>query len=593
MRLVLSRSSSEGPKGAAQQDLASYGEVKDINISNSQPALERLKELERKPPQIEPSDKFSVNELTLQQPNNSKALQDVDLKNTYANETSEVSDEVDSCKDNGKKSLPKTSVHKRFDSTKEESHESKSLGARGVTLATSGKRRQENDYGNAFYSPVNGDSKNGVLMDDTEQTGEELNTDGESVYYDDSVNSGYSNTDLVLSHFPSADVHLLEAIDRVTRKRQSSSPAGSCPSVVADTITEDSPPAVDSEKSMSVANNPHGLLTSTEDSVVPLLGPQPDLIPESVRCKPPKPAKPEGLCLRRSSIDRPFQPPPVPSPASSQSSSLNIEGPTPTFRVKHTRPMPPPRTSSVKSGGSSASDSSGNLSKTRSLPLSNEVPSLKEATNNHPSVESVNSLQNNPKPSVPRRNPAYSISVNGTDTSLASTSSEELKKSPSVITSAAYVASTGKTISSTTSSNLPASTAVIIPGIAKDNQSAENAVAISQRKDVSDDEGGSSFNKRHNSGIDIHVTVTVKPCAPGTLADLKQQRSLNRGGPASDSLSLNGGEDNKGYETLSGASESTPQYRAPVSPTLTPRRYHGQPSEYPSPAESRSCCVIL
>lgn len=122
----------------------------------------------------------------------------------------------------------------------------------------------------------------------------------------------------------------------------------------------------------------------------------------------------------------------------------------------------------------------------------------------------------------------------------------------------------------------------------------------------------SQIGEQGGSKIDIHVTVTVNPFSPGTLSDLKKQRALSRASqssytlqPASSTYSLSSPPPE--YEShIQQHSNSSPEfnassirvdsvtYRPPSSPTLTPRKFCGDPNEIiGGPAESRSCCSLM
>lgn len=108
------------------------------------------------------------------------------------------------------------------------------------------------------------------------------------------------------------------------------------------------------------------------------------------------------------------------------------------------------------------------------------------------------------------------------------------------------------------------------------------------------------------SKIDIHVTVTVNPFSPGTLADLKKQRALSRASqssytlsPAASTYSLTTPEyDPRTHGrnpefTASSVRVDTVSYRPPTSPSLTPRKFCGDPAEVIGGVDAQSCCCMM
>lgn len=108
------------------------------------------------------------------------------------------------------------------------------------------------------------------------------------------------------------------------------------------------------------------------------------------------------------------------------------------------------------------------------------------------------------------------------------------------------------------------------------------------------------------SKIDIHVTVTVNPFSPGTLADLKKQRALSRASqssytlsPAASTYSLTTPEyDPRTHGrnpefTASSVRVDTVSYRPPASPSLTPRKFCGDPAEVIGGVDAQSCCSMM
>ena len=125
--------------------------------------------------------------------------------------------------------------------------------------------------------------------------------------------------------------------------------------------------------------------------------------------------------------------------------------------------------------------------------------------------------------------------------------------------------------------------------------------------------GGGSGMMTHSgeggSKIDIHVTVTVNPFSPGTLADLKKQRALSRASqnsytlsPASStastySLSKSDYEPRPhphGSEfSASSVRVDTVSYRPPASPSVAPRKFCGNPLEVIGGVDAHSCCCLM
>lgn len=131
----------------------------------------------------------------------------------------------------------------------------------------------------------------------------------------------------------------------------------------------------------------------------------------------------------------------------------------------------------------------------------------------------------------------------------------------------------------------------------------------------------STLNNRGDGAnkIDIHVTVTVNPFSPGTLSDLKKQRALSRasqnsftlsgaaacgsGNGSNNLFSLNAGSQSKDLEMVESAHHSelsassnnnAGTFAPPASPTLVPRRFCGEPSDFIGKNDSRwQCCAIM
>lgn len=111
------------------------------------------------------------------------------------------------------------------------------------------------------------------------------------------------------------------------------------------------------------------------------------------------------------------------------------------------------------------------------------------------------------------------------------------------------------------------------------------------------------------SKIDIHVTVTVNPFSPGTLADLKKQRALSRASQSSYTLSPPSSNAStyslstsdydsrphpRGSEfSASSVRVDTVSYRPPASPSVAPRKFRGNPSEVIGGVDAHSCCCLM
>ncbi|XP_069943582.1 protein phosphatase 1 regulatory subunit 16A isoform X2 [Cherax quadricarinatus] len=108
------------------------------------------------------------------------------------------------------------------------------------------------------------------------------------------------------------------------------------------------------------------------------------------------------------------------------------------------------------------------------------------------------------------------------------------------------------------------------------------------------------------SKIDIHVTVTVNPFSPGTLADLKKQRAMSRASQSSYTLASAGSTysltapeyDPRTHGrnpefTASSVRVDTVSYRPPASPSLTPRKFCGDPTEVIGGVDAQSCCSMM
>ncbi|KAK7086874.1 hypothetical protein SK128_025372 [Halocaridina rubra] len=122
--------------------------------------------------------------------------------------------------------------------------------------------------------------------------------------------------------------------------------------------------------------------------------------------------------------------------------------------------------------------------------------------------------------------------------------------------------------------------------------------------------GGSGMITHSGEGgskIDIHVTVTVNPFSPGTLADLKKQRAMSRASqssytlaPASSTYSLNTSDydsrthgRNGEYTSSSSVRVDAVTYRPPASPSVSPRKFCGDPAEVIGGVDNQSCCIIM
>ncbi|XP_018017932.1 protein phosphatase 1 regulatory subunit 12B [Hyalella azteca] len=547
-------------------------------------------------------------------------------------------------------------------------------------LSVSKKPKQESDYGSSFYNRSWEDTESNEADDvrTVEPAGSKIPDDEEEIYYDDSVNSGYSNSDLVLSHFgPNADAikkiqslsdvyvpnsrtpssgyssetvsigphtgmkDVTDSPDLSTDKLHSqSSIVTNFPSVVTDrnqeaenalqgnanfSVMEDvqsrtvsrqmwvaedncersSEPDIgqgsirnmDGGISPFDRSNERGLLTNAEDSVVPLLDPQPDLIPESARRKPaPKP---------------PQKPPNL------------IAGISPLLQIANTQSKPISSTVIASASRQStvtvshATQVSSNM-EMRSTSAAAVPPPPSELHAKLDNVVTINSplegslalerrsLQTRPVP-PPRTS------------SIKSDDGEQEASAVTTITSKATEHHTLKEIAE--------------PRLESGYGISEVSIPESQLQVKSPAIFDSQLNSGGNNAIDIHVTVTVKPLAPGTLADLKQQRALSRGPHTSPSSGDGGsvasgtlgrasgdavgpkaldhtsqvlvGNDNFAYDGNSvggevGQSVSSERPSSTATSTLrteaspAPRRKYTAPSvDYPAPPDSRSCCVLL
>ncbi|KAF2368451.1 Ankyrin repeat-containing domain [Trinorchestia longiramus] len=550
-------------------------------------------------------------------------------------------------------------------------------------LSVSKKPKQESDYGRSFYNRSWEYTEGG--KEATEDTAAKAVTDEEEIYYDDSVNSGYSDSDLVLSHFGSnSDTvsHLKSTVGScspsttfpavVTTNDQcevrNMSPqtdlnyghplsslkpslVTNFPSVVADSSElrqdlEKNDTSIDNSKdgtshvtkrrrwagddryersvsegvpdvgqgasrgeifdispSMERSSSERGLLTSTEDSVVPLLDPQPDLIPESARRKPaPKPPqKPPNLLSGIHSSVHPVAPQgtavsqsPLPSHANLPPQSVTVSQVTETEPRSSPASMAPPPPSQ----------------------LCAQVQDKNLAQDDSSTMERRSSQQ---RPVPPPRLSSIKSDDGEADTvdmsSMPSRVEDEKSSEPKFKQPEKSVSSEQKRVSN---------------GQPTPSDLSRPESQVQLKSPAFDPQ----VNQAGSNAIDIHVTVTVKPLAPGTLADLKQQRALNRGShtsPSSDGGSIASstlgraggdavgmkavsrssqgysiGEDNLAYENNSVSGDrgqpvpperSVPSnsvtYKAPVSPTL-PRKYRGEPSsDYSTPTDSNRCCILL
>lgn len=117
-----------------------------------------------------------------------------------------------------------------------------------------------------------------------------------------------------------------------------------------------------------------------------------------------------------------------------------------------------------------------------------------------------------------------------------------------------------------------------------------------------------SHSGEGGSKIDIHVTVTVNPFAAGTLADLKKQRALSRAtqnsytlSGASSTYSLTNNPEFEGKSPIRSPGEfsassvrvDTIAYHPPPSPSLSPRRFCGEPADLIGNVDGQSCCIIM
>lgn len=555
--------------------------------------------------------------------------------------------------------------------------------SKSALSVSSKKPKQESDYGSSFYNRKWQYNENSNDTSTNGQASANTGTEQEEIYYDDSVNSGYSNytnSDLVLSHFgPNVDaVKHLESLtgtypggvkipttafpavvlnadthtdmkdksidlsfDKSLSQKESTS-ITSFPSELPDTtkrkssieksngekLADSSSHAIRRQRSRSndnespsvpdigqgqlmdpleepssveISSNDRGILTNAQDSVIPLLDPQPDLIPESARRRPapPKPPqKPPNLLagITSSAAAPQHASPPQGIPVASVAPAVRIP-PSVAPRTSHSSNVSVTHASQAPTTMTIATTSIPPPPSERSASLEMRDLSLQHSSSTQKRISQ-------PRPVPPPRSSSIKSSDGDQD---GSQSGDERQKTHN-------------------------------GAMREESPVAGERRASGSQVQVKHPTYESQVSQGSNNAIDIHVTVTVKPLAPGTLADLKQQRALNRTShtsPAIDSGSISSstlgrsggtmvdvntnrqeplniaGEDNLAFEknSIGGdggsaalapervsrvVSSDTVAYRAPESP-LPPRKYHGEPSvDYTSaPSDSRSCCVIL
>ncbi|XP_050725807.1 protein phosphatase 1 regulatory subunit 16A-like isoform X2 [Eriocheir sinensis] len=139
--------------------------------------------------------------------------------------------------------------------------------------------------------------------------------------------------------------------------------------------------------------------------------------------------------------------------------------------------------------------------------------------------------------------------------------------------------------------------------------SSSRQEVISAGSNNSNGSGMVTHSGEGGSKIDIHVTVTVNPFSPGTLADLKKQRALSRASQSSYTLSppsstastyslstsdYDSRPHPRGSEfSASSVRVDTVSYRPPASPSATPRKFCGNPSEVIGGVDAHSCCSLM
>ncbi|XP_076036396.1 protein phosphatase 1 regulatory subunit 16A-like [Oratosquilla oratoria] len=113
-------------------------------------------------------------------------------------------------------------------------------------------------------------------------------------------------------------------------------------------------------------------------------------------------------------------------------------------------------------------------------------------------------------------------------------------------------------------------------------------------------DGTSPVSAEGASKIDIHVTVTVNPYTPGTLADLKKQRAMSRASqssytlaPASSTYSLAPSECERGTELSASSVRVDTINFGTSSPSRLPRRFRGDPAEIIGGVDTHSCCILM
>ena len=90
--------------------------------------------------------------------------------------------------------------------------------------------------------------------------------------------------------------------------------------------------------------------------------------------------------------------------------------------------------------------------------------------------------------------------------------------------------------------------------------------------------------------VEIHVTVNTSPSYGSGLADLKKQRCGQRNSITSNSSV----QETNGKSILSNGHFGAGSYDNPPSPSVVPRKYHGDPLEVVGERKKkRKCCIVM
>lgn len=89
--------------------------------------------------------------------------------------------------------------------------------------------------------------------------------------------------------------------------------------------------------------------------------------------------------------------------------------------------------------------------------------------------------------------------------------------------------------------------------------------------------------------VEIHVTVNTSPSYGSGLADLKKQRCGQRNSITSNSSV----QETNGKSILTNGHFGGGSYDNPPSPSVTPRKYHGDPLEVVGDRKKKKCCCII